>query len=498
MPTCDAADLFDLAVIGAGLSGMAVAARLQSQGLRTIVLEVHDKPGGCAGYFERDGFTFDVGATTLVDFREDGVGGEFLRSIGMSLPDGDFLPGYTAWLPDRQINLYANRSAWLEERAKHFDTSSAHRKFWRKLDTLADCFWPAASAGISLPIRGFADFIATAFKVAPHNYPLARHLTQSLGEFIDSHGLRQDKALVGLLSMIVEDTLHARTIDDAPLINASMGATIKSSLFRAKGGMKGFWMAFVRHYFALGGELRLKQKVVEIRGKKDDFTIRTKRGFVRARSVVSTIPLPSLVDIAPAVVGEALRPYLQRDKDDYGAGVVAFLGVSQHALHGRELDHHQVLTSYDEPLGDGNNMFISTSAPEDELSAPKGYRSVVISTHSAIQNWQTLDRESYASRIVAIGFRLIENAKAIYPTLHDAPRLVEIGGPRAYARFARRPLGAVGGVRQTMQNSNQNAIPQDIGFPGFLIGGDYTWPGVGTPACVLGSRIIARKLLRSL
>jgi phytoene dehydrogenase-like protein len=55
----------------------------------------------------------------------------------------------------------------------------------------------------------------------------------------------------------------------------------------------------------------------------------------------------------------------------------------------------------------------------------------------------------------------------------------------------RRPRGAVGGVRQTLLNTNQRAIPHSLGVPGFWLAGDTTWPGLGTVACVLGSRIVA-------
>ena len=61
--------MYDVAVIGAGLAGMATVARLQARGLSTIAFEAHGWPGGCAGFFRRRGLACDAGATTLVDFR---------------------------------------------------------------------------------------------------------------------------------------------------------------------------------------------------------------------------------------------------------------------------------------------------------------------------------------------------------------------------------------------------------------------------------------------
>ena len=146
--------MYDVAVIGAGIAGLATAARLQARGLSTIVFEVHGQVGGCAGYFRRRGFAFDVGATTLVDFEPGGVGGELLTSIGMPPLSGDTLPGYRAWLPDRVVTLHRDPSAWAVERLRTLGDTPQHRRFWSWLDRLAAAFWRASRAGIKLPIRG--------------------------------------------------------------------------------------------------------------------------------------------------------------------------------------------------------------------------------------------------------------------------------------------------------------------------------------------------------
>ncbi len=58
-----------------------------------------------------------------------------------------------------------------------------------------------------------------------------------------------------------------------------------------------------------------------------------------------------------------------------------------------------------------------------------------------------------------------------------------------------RPRGAIGGHRQTLRNTNQRAVPQDIGIDGFYLSGDTTWPGLGTVACVKGGEIAAEHVL---
>src|SRR5258708_7157497 len=132
--------VFDVAVIGAGIAGMATAARLQAQGLATVVYEAHGQPGGCAGFFRRTGFTFDVGATTLVDFEPGGVGGELFSAIGMPPVEREVLPGYVAWLPDRIVTLYRDPLGWDAERRRALGDTPAHRGFWGLLDRLAAVF----------------------------------------------------------------------------------------------------------------------------------------------------------------------------------------------------------------------------------------------------------------------------------------------------------------------------------------------------------------------
>jgi C-3',4' desaturase CrtD len=488
--------MIDVAIIGAGIAGMATAARLQARGFSTIVLEAHGQPGGCAGFFRRKGFAFDVGATTLVDFEPGGVGGELLENIGMPPVEGEALPGYVAWLPDRTVTLHRDSAAWASERLLAFGDTPAHRWLWRLLDQLAAVFWRASRRGVGLPLRSLGDVLVAARALGLGNLPLARYLTWTIGDALRAAGLRDDRPLVGLLSILIEDTIHS-TVDRAPLINAALGITIRGAgLTRASGGMRGFWQRFVAHYRALGGELRLGCAVERIGGRCGDFCITTRRGDVRAAQVVSALPAALTARIAPPALGTALRPYLRRDAGAQGGAVVVFLGVLEQQVAGQVFTHHQLLQDYGQPLGNGNNMFISVSAPGDSASAPPGCRAVMISTHCDLEAWEQLEPDAYQARKWAAGAGLMALARRVYPSLGEDALVYEVGTPPSYARFTGRPRGAVGGVRQSLENANQHAIPHELGVAGFWMVGDSTWPGLGTVACVLGSRIVADRVAR--
>ena len=178
--------------------------------------------------------------------------------------------------------------------------------------------------------------------------------------------------------------------------------------------------------------------------------------------------------LAPDLLGERLRPWTDRDRNARGGAVVVFLGVPEAQVAGWTFTHHQLMQDYDRPFGEGNNMFVSVSAPGDTESAPKGHRAVMISTHCELDGW---DGDDYARRKEDLGEHLISCARRVYPDLARSFVVKEIGTPRTFERFTQRHRGAVAGIRQTLRNTNQFAIPQDIGVEGMRLVGDSTWPG---------------------
>ncbi len=52
---------YDIIIIGAGLGGLTAGAKLAREGKKVLVIEQHNKPGGCATTFTRGDFTLEVG-----------------------------------------------------------------------------------------------------------------------------------------------------------------------------------------------------------------------------------------------------------------------------------------------------------------------------------------------------------------------------------------------------------------------------------------------------
>jgi phytoene dehydrogenase-like protein len=77
-------DRFDIAVIGAGLAGLAAAAGAAQSGRHVVVLEGH-RPGGRARVDDRNGFRFNRGPRALY---VGGVGEDVLRHFGVRTDRG--------------------------------------------------------------------------------------------------------------------------------------------------------------------------------------------------------------------------------------------------------------------------------------------------------------------------------------------------------------------------------------------------------------------------
>ena len=68
----DGARDWDVIVIGSGIGGLVTASQLAVKGATVLVLERYLIPGGSGGSFQREGYTFDVGASMIFGFGEKG------------------------------------------------------------------------------------------------------------------------------------------------------------------------------------------------------------------------------------------------------------------------------------------------------------------------------------------------------------------------------------------------------------------------------------------
>ena len=59
---------FDCVVIGAGNGGLAAACKMALEGKKTLLIEKHNLPGGCASSFRRGRFEFETALHELCEW----------------------------------------------------------------------------------------------------------------------------------------------------------------------------------------------------------------------------------------------------------------------------------------------------------------------------------------------------------------------------------------------------------------------------------------------
>ena len=119
-------DSYDAVVIGAGNGGLTASAALAQKGLKVLLLERHNIPGGCATSFCRGRFEFEVALHQLSGLGTPEKPGPLrlaLGSLGV-LEDLEFveMPDlYSVSMPDGfRIGLKADREQTISELQEKF------------------------------------------------------------------------------------------------------------------------------------------------------------------------------------------------------------------------------------------------------------------------------------------------------------------------------------------------------------------------------------------
>jgi len=82
---------YDYIVIGAGLGGLTAGAKLAKEGKKVLMLEQHDRPGGCATTFKRKEFTMEVGLHEMDGLYPGDMKNKMFADLGV-LEKVEFLP----------------------------------------------------------------------------------------------------------------------------------------------------------------------------------------------------------------------------------------------------------------------------------------------------------------------------------------------------------------------------------------------------------------------
>jgi len=115
---------FDVIVIGSGIGGLVTATQLAAKGAQVLVLESYVIPGGSSGYFARNGYHFDVGASMIFGFGKQGTTNLLTRALDAvnvsleTIPDPIQIDYH---LPDNlRVQVHRNYEKFLQELGDRF------------------------------------------------------------------------------------------------------------------------------------------------------------------------------------------------------------------------------------------------------------------------------------------------------------------------------------------------------------------------------------------
>ena len=457
---------FDAIVIGAGNAGLTAATALQRGGARTLLLERHNIPGGCATSFVRGEFEFEVALHQL-----SGMGTKknpfIMRKIFTDLGIMDQLniveerELYRLVLPSTEnseheidVTLPANIKALKKTLISHYpeeaDNIEAYLTLCEKLSL--ECF-------MALP-RAQKMGDQKVLESSCPNY-LKYGLTPSkdvLNEFFENKDL---KAVIAAYWCYIG--LPPKDIpfcDLAVMIYAY--AAFKPS--HVQGGSQAISSALLESFLNAGGKVLFNTGAAKIITENEKVkAVQTEHGDIFSCDHVISNTSPQhtfneLLDIAtPKKAADDMKSrrlgtsafvlYLGLDCIPKELGITAASNfiiddrdekVAFETMKGIHNPTHTMLTCYNH---------------DDPSFAPEGKSSLSLLCLQYGQAWQDLAVEDYAKAKYDFADKLIEHAERVFPNIRKNIEEVEVATPLTMMRYLNTPGGAIYGFQQNTQDA---------------------------------------------
>lgn len=242
-------------VVGAGFGGLALAIRLQAQGVQTTLLEKRDKPGGRAYVYEDEGFVFDAGPTVITD---PSALEELFTAAGRRMADYVELlpvtPFYRLCWEDGSWFDYANDQEALDRQihARNPADVAGYRRFLAYSQAVFAEGYLKLGA---VPFLSFRDMIAAGPQLA--RLQAWRSVYGIVSRFIQDEHLRQ------------AFSFHSLLVGGNPFATSSIYTLIHAlerqwGVWFPRGGTGALVRGLVKLFEDLGGRIELNAPVAAI------------------------------------------------------------------------------------------------------------------------------------------------------------------------------------------------------------------------------------------
>ncbi len=471
------------AVIGSGFGGLALAVRLQAAGVQTTLVDQRDRPGGRAYVYEDEGFKFDAGPTIIT---APHCLEELFAAGGRAMAD------YVELLPVTPFyRLY-----W--EDGYRFDYSN-------DLDQLDDQIRRKSPADVD----GYHRFLRYTEDVFREGYEKLAHVP-----FLDFWSMiRVAPQLVKLKSYRSVYDVVSSFVKDPHLPSSSIYTLIHQlerrwGVFFARGGTGAMVRALVRLFQDLGGTVRLRCQVEEIR---------TRNGRVVGLSAADGWSADFDAVASNADVVHTYRDLLRREPSAAGAAsrllrrrysmslFVLYFGTRRRHT---QLAHHDILFGpryrelvrdiFEGPgLADDFSLYLHAPTLTDTSVAPEGCEAFYVLSPVPHLGTARIDWEEEGPRYRD---RILDYLEKRYiPNLRQDLVTTRIFTPLDFQRVLNAQHGSAFSLEPILTQSAWFRVHnRDDRIGGLYFAGAGTHPGAGVPGVVNSAKATAGLMLADL
>ncbi|XP_010263101.1 PREDICTED: prolycopene isomerase, chloroplastic [Nelumbo nucifera] len=494
-----AGENYDAIVIGSGIGGLVAATQLAVKGARVLVLEKYVIPGGSSGYYQRDGYTFDVGSSVMFGFSDKGnlnLITQALEAVGCEMqviPDPSTVHFH---LPcNLSVRVHREYNDFIEELTSKFphEREGIH-KFYNECWKVFNALNSLELKSLEEPLYLFAQF----FQKPLECLTLAYYLPQNAGDIARKY-IKDPQ----LLSFIDAECFIVSTVKalQTPMINASMVLCDRhfGGINYPVGGVGGIAKSLAKGLVDKDSNILYKANVTKIiveNGKAVGVKLSDGREFF-SKTIVSNATRWDT--FGKLLKGEKL-PKEEEDFQRVYVKAPSFLsihmGVKAEVLPPDTDCHHFVLesdwTKLEEPYG---SIFLSIPTVLDSSLAPEGRHILHIFTTSCIEDWKGLSQKDYEEKKERVANEIISRLeRKLFPGLKSSIEFKEVGTPKTHRRFLARENGTYGPMPRKIPKGLLGMPFNTTAIDGLYCVGDSCFPGQGVIAVAFSGMMCAHRV----
>lgn len=476
---------FDAIVIGAGIGGLVTATQLAARGASVLVLERYLIPGGSAGYFERDGYRFDVGASMIFGFGDQGTTNLLTRALATVGMDLETIPDPVQvhyHLPNHlNIRVHRDYEQFLTELGHRFPAErQGIRQFYDECWRVFNCLNAIELLSLEEP-----RYVARVFAQHPLAcLGLAKRLPLNVGSLVKRCIRDPDlRRFIDMECYCWSVVPAART----PLINAGMVFSDRhyGGVNYPKGGVGQIAQALATGLEKVGGTIRYRARVTRIvteGGRAVGVQLASGETLYGRRIISNATRWDTFGGLWPDAPLPRAEATWQRRYQPSPSFLSLHLGVKATVIPADTDCHHILLADWQDLEASGGTLFVSIPTLLDPSLAPAGHHIIHSFTPSWMADWQGLSPSDYEAQKQELTRQVLQRLEQLFPGLQANLDHCEVGTPRTHRRFLGRFNGTYGPIPAGTPWGLLGMPFNRTAIPGLYCVGDSTFPGQGLNA----------------